>query len=66
MDYRINEFKKYLIEEIKSKSFGTVAEIYKQVTEFSKTNEFTDAYKKWLVVKKKLRVRANRPKHVVG
>jgi regulator of sigma D len=59
MDYTINQFKKYLVDEIKSKSFSSYPEIYKKVDCFSKTREFNHVYEKWLQVRKNKFNRSN-------
>lgn len=57
MDATKSQFKKYLVDEIKSKSFAKICDIYNQVDEYSKTPEFLDACEKWkkitLIKKKK-------------
>lgn len=42
-----NNFKMYLIEEIKSKTFAYYKDIYDEVESFSKTKSFSIAYNKW-------------------
>ena len=66
MDYRINEFKKYLIDEVKSKSFLSYPEILREIESFSKTKDFRDAYEKWIVIKPKLHRKGRGPKHILG
>ena len=52
MDNGINLFKKYLVDEIKAKSFACYSNIWIEVDKFSKTKEFLSAYKKWISLQK--------------
>lgn len=60
----INEFKKFLIDEVKRKSFAKHTEIAFEVDSFSKTNEFMDAYTKWRFTKKPKNATTNKPKKI--
>lgn len=43
----VNDFKRFLIEEIKAKTFAHYKDVYDEVNEFSKTKSFMMAYEKW-------------------
>jgi len=45
-----NVFIKGLVDEVMGKSSATAKDAYEQVMEFSKTDEFKTAYKKWYVL----------------
>lgn len=47
------EFRRYLIDEVKRKSFNCYTDILLQVIEFEKSEGYEDAYKKWLTVQKR-------------
>jgi len=68
MDNLQNEFIKYLVDEIKRKSFANYHDIYEQVIEFAKAPRFEEAFKKWLEIRirNKPQRRAAGPKHIFG
>jgi len=64
MDYTINKFKKFLMDEVKSKSFKSYSEIYEEIENFSRTPDFYITYDKWLNLPS-CRINKLGPKHIL-
>lgn len=50
MDLSRNHYIKFLVDEVMRTSTSTVSQILYEVKNFSKTIEFEESYKKWIVV----------------
>lgn len=62
----VNDFKMFLIEEIKAKTFAHYKDIYSEVDAFSKTKSFMMAYEKWKRVSRfKPKEKSSSIKHIM-
>jgi len=48
-----NHYKKFLVDEIMRKCHAKAEDAYREVYCFSRTRDFEDSYKKWLVVQER-------------
>lgn len=64
MDNSVNVFKKYLIDEIKSKSNADYVSILKEVNSYSQTPDFDLAFNKWSKVQGKRFIKSGGPRKV--
>lgn len=62
MDLSKNHYRKFLVDEVMRSSKATISDAYYEVTEFSKTKEFEDSYKKWIILSRKNMKKVFRPK----
>jgi hypothetical protein len=58
------QFKTFLFHEVRSKSLATVTDIYKEIDNYSRTDEFEKAYTKWRFVDRKKRKGNYGVKHI--
>jgi hypothetical protein len=59
-----NHFRKFLIDEVMRALNVNISDAVCEVTEFSKTKQFEDSYKKWAVLKNYHECDVFRPKSI--
>lgn len=67
-DYRMdtlkNDFKKYLIDEIRRQSFASYFDAYREAQEFSLTKDFINSFNQWSKIRKTKFTNKKGPSHI--
>ncbi len=65
MDLSPNIYRKFLIDEIMRKSNVDIKLAIHEVDEYSKTWEFTESFRKWIVIRERIGDKIPRPRHIM-